>query len=1284
MLKRRPRRIGPDNAVRVLSILSMLIAATPLHALAQESICAQVKIQIEQEATLERQAFDAQMKIANGLDTAALESVGINVTFQDESGATVKATSDPADTSALFFIRIDRMSGIDKIDGNGRVAAATTAEIHWLIIPSPGAGGSTPAGKLYLVGAALTYKLSGEAQTITVAPDPIFVKPLPKLALDYFLTKDVYSDDPFTVAVEPPEPFTLGVRIKNNGVAAARNVAIDSAQPKIVDNKQGLLVNFLITGGFVNDQAAGTSLLLRFGDIAPQAAAMGRWIMQSSLSGRFVDFKASFTHADDLGGVVTSILEQTNAHFLVKDVRVDVLGRDSVRDFLALDGNVLRVYESDSGDTPVTDQSAAATLTAGSVDGANVTYSLVAPATAGFLYVKLPDPFKGTKSVGRVTRSDGKVMAAENVWLSKALNASKQWEYFINVFDANSTGRYAVVLGTPSGGPQLPVLQFIPDRTVNEGSPIGFTVQGSSAGGSIPKLTAAPLPSGAQFTDQGNGTAAFAWTPAFGQAGRYAIAYTAANGDLQSTQVAAITVQSMKHKAGPDSPSLISPTLDADVRVLRPILAVQGVNPLDVVVKYTFELYSDAALTQLVAQSDVAKAPDATTWKVPQDLTDNTRYFWRARAFDGQAYSLWVNGRFRINLANDAPPAPQPDLPPNGADVDTARPTLSARDLPDADGDAVSYRFELFSANNSSQVLLASPATSGSGGSAAWTVPTPLGAGAYLWRVIASDPVGAIVESSLVRFTVNPNNHAPATPTILQPAIGASLAASPLTLQVSTTDADGDPLTYFFELDTSNSFGSPALRASGARSSGSWQVTGLADNTLYFWRAHASDGRAHSAWVNGSFVFHTSDQAPGVPVIKNVGPASWVDTNRPRFEVAPGSDPEGGALSYEFQLFGDAALTADVASAQLNAPEWLIPSGLSNGSTYYWRVRARNARGITSAWSDVAQFVVDTDHPATPSLAFSAPAGVLLAPGSARIAWQVRDPENASQLSLFFDRDSSGADGDPIVQNLALDPAKSEGSYTWDVSGLLPGAYYMYGVLNNGQRTVAAYAPGTFVVPSPDAHGTVVLRPTSIQTTSEAGFHASLQVSLGSAPTDDVVVQLNTTRPTEATLGPSLVTFTAGNWNVPQTVTVSGVNDCAFDGDVTYRVVTAKAVSRDTNYAGVKGSALTYVNVDDDMPTNQSTVLTCSVTLISSKKVSLTTVDYTYRLDITNLGPDVRGVQANVASTAATTQIMDGSVTFGPVPQGARATSLDTFTIRQDRTQPFTPSTLKWTLTPTP
>jgi len=226
--------------------------------------------------------------------------------------------------------------------------------------------------------------------------------------------------------------------------------------------KQGLLVNFVILGGFVNDQSASNSLLLNFGDIASQSASVGRWSMTSTLSGRFVDFQASFTHSDELGGALTSILDQTVTHFLIKDVRVDLPGRDTIRDFLAIDGDVLRVYESDAGDTLVTNQSAAATLTPSATQGGSSMFALNAPPTAGFFYVKLPDPFKGAKTVGQITRSDGKVIAAENAWLSKSLNASKQWEYFVNFFDANSTGRYNVVLATPSGAAQPPLCSSSP------------------------------------------------------------------------------------------------------------------------------------------------------------------------------------------------------------------------------------------------------------------------------------------------------------------------------------------------------------------------------------------------------------------------------------------------------------------------------------------------------------------------------------------------------------------------------------------------------------------------------------------------------------------------------------------------------------------------------------------------------------------------------------------------------------------------------------------------------
>ena len=270
----------------------------PTTSAAQQSICAEVKIEIKQELTLERQAFDAMMRINNGLDTQSLNDVNVAVSFADEDGNGVIASSNPDDTSALFFIRIDTMDGITDITGGGTVAPASSAEIHWLIIPAPGAGGDVPSGKLYFVGASLSYSLGGEEHTIEVSPDSIFVKPLPLLTLDYFLTKEVNADDAFTLEIEPPEPFTLGVRIQNNGKNTAKDIKIDSAQPKIIENEQGLLIGFKILGSNVDDKPDAETLLIDFGDIEPNAARVGRWIMETTLSGEFTEFTATFSHAD--------------------------------------------------------------------------------------------------------------------------------------------------------------------------------------------------------------------------------------------------------------------------------------------------------------------------------------------------------------------------------------------------------------------------------------------------------------------------------------------------------------------------------------------------------------------------------------------------------------------------------------------------------------------------------------------------------------------------------------------------------------------------------------------------------------------------------------------------------------------------------------------------------------------------------------------------------------------------------------------------------------------------
>ena len=195
-------------------------------------------------------------------------------------------------------------------------------------------------------------------------PDDILVKPMPALTLDYFLPNEVYGDDPFTQNfIEPPIPFSLGVRVKNTGIGPARKLKIDSAQPRIVENKLGLLVDFKLHGCEVNGGVAQPTLLADFGDIAPNRSGVARWIMTSTLSGRFVEFTAYYTHAAELGGQLTSLITaQPMTHFLVHDVLVDLPGRDTVRDFLAKDGVELRVYESENADTVVNDQSAGRAL----------------------------------------------------------------------------------------------------------------------------------------------------------------------------------------------------------------------------------------------------------------------------------------------------------------------------------------------------------------------------------------------------------------------------------------------------------------------------------------------------------------------------------------------------------------------------------------------------------------------------------------------------------------------------------------------------------------------------------------------------------------------------------------------------------------------------------------------------------------------------------------------------------------------------------------------------------
>ena len=422
---------GATGVSSVLVLLLFLIVGVPV-LMGQESVCAQVKIEILQQLTMEREAFEGRMTINNGLTGVNLDQITVDVTFADKSGAVVRATSDANDLTAKFYIRLQDGSSIPAI-----IAGGTSARILWLIIPAKGAAGQSPQGELYSVGATLHYRSGGQSQDVQVSPATITVKPLPDLTLDYFLPSEVYGDDPFTDVIESPVPFSLGVRVQNTGYGIARNLRIESAQPKIVDNKLGLLVDFRIQGSEVNGLPATASLLANFGDIQPNRSGVARWVMTSTLSGRFVEFTANYTHADELGGELTSLFSTNgiHTHFLVHDVLVDLPGRDGIKDFLAKDGEALRVYESENTDTLANDLSASS-----SISGSQGRYTVSTAPSSGFIFIKQSDPLGGTQQLRSATRGDGKALNAANAWLSKTQDRNThQWSYFANVFDVNNT-----------------------------------------------------------------------------------------------------------------------------------------------------------------------------------------------------------------------------------------------------------------------------------------------------------------------------------------------------------------------------------------------------------------------------------------------------------------------------------------------------------------------------------------------------------------------------------------------------------------------------------------------------------------------------------------------------------------------------------------------------------------------------------------------------------------------------------------------------------------------------
>jgi beta propeller repeat protein len=448
----------------VTGFLFLVVVDPSQGAQQYEGLCAAVKMEILQEMTLERVGFLATLKITNNETDGSITNFSAVLTFASED-----ATQENA--SGLFFIKPPEFSGVTAVDGTGIIPPGQTATIKWFIIPRVQAGGTTPEGLRYAVGANLAASIYNQQiapQVLEVLPDVITVRPEPQLEITYFQPRDVDGDDPFTTDVaETPVPFSLGVLVKNTGYGLARNIRVVSQQPRIVENVQNTLLVAQLLGARVDDEPTNhASLTLDLGDIEPGRCRKGAWDMMTSLSGEFIEFSASYTHDSDLGGRDTSVIAALNAYFMVHEVKNDQPGRDDLLDFLAdtvADTEFVpdTLYESDGYTLPVNRLVDVDVL---GYDPSTYTAQLHANATVGnWVFIRVDDPAQAKYRVSSVVRSDGKVLNPNNCWTHiryhKPDNTKITW---LNIFDFVAVGEYQyTVTYAPPGSDMEPPETFL-------------------------------------------------------------------------------------------------------------------------------------------------------------------------------------------------------------------------------------------------------------------------------------------------------------------------------------------------------------------------------------------------------------------------------------------------------------------------------------------------------------------------------------------------------------------------------------------------------------------------------------------------------------------------------------------------------------------------------------------------------------------------------------------------------------------------------------------------------
>ncbi|OVE77836.1 hypothetical protein BVX99_01545, partial [bacterium F16] len=212
----------------------------------------------------------------------------------------------------------------------------------------------------------------------------------------------------------------------------------------------------------------------------------------------------------------------------------------------------------------------------------------------------------------------------------------------------------------------------------------------------------------------------------------------------------------------------------------------------------------------------------------------------------------------------------------------------------------------------------------------------------------------------------------------------------------------------------------------------------------------------------------------------------------------------------------------------------------------------------------------------------------------------------------------------------------------------------------NGSAAITCSASGiaivnvTAVEVDNDTAG-IVVSPSAI-TVAENGGVDGFTVVLTSPPTTDVTIDLTVDDSNEATVDAAQLVFSTTTWNIPQTVTVTGVDDAMYRDDTTVVTVSVNGALSDDSYDALPDQTVDVTCTDDEealtLAIDQSTIsenggtATATVTRFTSTVADMIvnlTSDTTSKATV----PATVTIAAGQSATSFTVTAVDDSIADG-------------------------------------